>query len=76
VKKRLSDRGIGTAIYYPLPLHRQPCFAYLGVADQTLPETDRACAEVLALPIYPELREEQIRYVATELISAMSGNNS
>jgi dTDP-4-amino-4,6-dideoxygalactose transaminase len=76
VKQRLADRGIGTAIYYPLPLHRQPCFAYLGVADQPLPETDRACAEVLALPIYPELKEEKIRYVAAELLSAMSGRYS
>ena len=67
VKQRLADHGIGTGIYYPLPLHRQPCFAYLGVADQPLPESDRACREVLALPIYPELSEEQIRYVAKEL---------
>jgi dTDP-4-amino-4,6-dideoxygalactose transaminase len=70
VKQRLADHGIGTAVYYPLPLHRQPCFAYLGAADQPLPETDRACAEVLALPIYPELQEEQIRYVAAELLNA------
>ncbi|HEX4125341.1 MAG TPA: DegT/DnrJ/EryC1/StrS family aminotransferase [Tepidisphaeraceae bacterium] len=72
VKQRLADRGIGTAVYYPLPLHRQPCFAYLGAADHHLPETDRACAEVLALPIYPELTEDQIRYVAGELLGALS----
>ena len=70
VKQRLADRGIGSAVYYPLPLHLQECFAYLGVKEGDLPESERACKEVLALPVYPELREEQIRYVAEQLLEA------
>ncbi len=71
VKQRLADRKIGSAIYYPLPLHLQECFAYLGVKAGDLPETERACNEVLALPIYPELTEAQVRHVAKELIAAL-----
>jgi len=67
VKKKLADRGIGSAIYYPLSLHQQPCFAYLGGKAGDFPESELACTEVLALPIYPELPEEQVRYVATSL---------
>jgi dTDP-4-amino-4,6-dideoxygalactose transaminase len=68
VKRQLAERGIGSAVYYPIPLHLQECFAYLGGKEGDLPETERACHEVLALPIYPELREEQIRYVAQQLL--------
>jgi dTDP-4-amino-4,6-dideoxygalactose transaminase len=71
VKQRLADRGIGSAVYYPLPLHLQTCFEYLGVGEGALPETERACREVLALPVYPELPEEQVRYVAQELRAAV-----
>jgi dTDP-4-amino-4,6-dideoxygalactose transaminase len=67
IKKKLADRGIGSAVYYPLPLHLQECFKYLGVAQGDLPESERACREVLALPVYPELPEAQVRYVAEEL---------
>ena len=67
VKQALQDRGIGSAVYYPLGLHQQQCFAYLGYRQGDFPETDRACREVLALPIYPELTEEQVRHVARTL---------
>ncbi len=53
LKQHLAAREIDTAIYYPLALHRQPCFAYLQ--SPPMPESERACAESLALPIYPEL---------------------
>ena len=71
VKQRLADRGVGSAVYYPVPLHLQPCFAYLGGKPGDLPETERACREVLALPVYPELPEEHVRHVAKELLAAV-----
>ncbi|HEV2294016.1 MAG TPA: DegT/DnrJ/EryC1/StrS family aminotransferase [Tepidisphaeraceae bacterium] len=71
VKQQLADRGIGTAIYYPIPLHLQDCFSYLGHNTGDFPESERACREVLALPVYPELPKEQVEYVAKELLEAV-----
>jgi dTDP-4-amino-4,6-dideoxygalactose transaminase len=59
----LRDREIGTAIYYPLALHLQPCFAHLGYRPGSLPVTEQAMADVLALPIYPELTAAQRDWV-------------
>jgi dTDP-4-amino-4,6-dideoxygalactose transaminase len=56
----LKARGIGSSVYYPLPLHLQPCFQYLDYATGSCPEAERAAAEVLSLPIYPELTRAQL----------------
>jgi dTDP-4-amino-4,6-dideoxygalactose transaminase len=67
LRAHLTAKGIGSEIYYPVPLHAQRCFAYLEHAADDFPESQRAAQEVLALPIYPELRVDQREYVVREI---------
>ncbi|MCF6156757.1 MAG: DegT/DnrJ/EryC1/StrS family aminotransferase [Candidatus Brocadia sp.] len=61
--KYLESKGIDTAIYYPIPLHLQKCFEYLGYKSGALPESERASHETLALPIFPEITQKEQDYV-------------
>jgi dTDP-4-amino-4,6-dideoxygalactose transaminase len=68
LNKYLSEKQIGSAIFYPKPLHLQKCFSELGYSQGDLPVTERVCEAVLSLPIYPELSNEQIEYVARNIL--------
>ncbi len=67
LREHLTKQKVGTAIYYPLGLHEQKCFSYLGYKAGDLPEADQAARETLALPIYPEISQEAQRYVVNAI---------
>jgi dTDP-4-amino-4,6-dideoxygalactose transaminase len=63
----LTERKIGSEVYYPIPLHMQPCFTYLGYSPGDLPESERAAKDVLALPMFPELTESEQAWVVESI---------
>lgn len=73
VLAHLKQKGIGAGIHYPVPLHRQPAYLKRGYERVSLPITEAVAAEVLSLPMYPELSTEQINYVAEAVKEAIHG---
>jgi dTDP-4-amino-4,6-dideoxygalactose transaminase len=72
VQSALTEQNIGTTVYYPTPMHLQPVFAQLGYREGDLPEAEKAVKEVLSLPIYAELTQQQIHRVVTTVAAAIS----
>jgi dTDP-4-amino-4,6-dideoxygalactose transaminase len=71
VQRQLSERKIGSTVYYPVPLHLQPLYASLGHNRGDFPHAERAAQEVLSLPMYPELRNDQIARVAETVLESL-----
>ena len=72
-KEKLQEMGVGSMIYYPVSLHQQKAFADLGYDDQDFSHTRRAQEEVLSLPMFPELRDEQVDEICEKVKSCLKG---
>jgi dTDP-4-amino-4,6-dideoxygalactose transaminase len=69
LRAHLERHGIGTGLHYPVPLHLQKCYAELGYRIGSLPHAEAAALECLSLPIYPEMSDQQVDYVADHVLS-------
>ncbi|MFN9546831.1 MAG: DegT/DnrJ/EryC1/StrS family aminotransferase [Cyanobacteriota bacterium] len=76
LKHELQEAGVSTIIYYPIPIHRQPAYAQLGYRSGSLPHTERLCAEVLSLPIFPELAPAQREAVIRALRQVLAARSA
>ena len=73
LQAHLKAAGVETGVHYPVPLHRQPCFASLGYREGSFPEAEDAARTSLALPVYPELQPDQLEYVAEQIRAFYAG---
>ncbi|WP_413831926.1 DegT/DnrJ/EryC1/StrS family aminotransferase [Desulfobacula sp.] len=69
IQKKLSDKGIPSAVYYPTPLHLQPAFSYLGHKPGSLPVSENLSKDILSLPMHPYLKDEQIRHITDVIVN-------
>ena len=76
VQAFLREKGVGTEVYYPVPMHLQECFVHFGYKKGDFPASEAAANETLALPVYPEVSEEQVEYVVTSLSQFLSSPRS
>ncbi len=67
LREHLGNNGISTGVHYPVPLHLQPAYGYLGIGEGVYPVTERVSKEILSLPMYPELKDEEVKEVAGEI---------
>lgn len=74
LQAHLQSCGIGSGVHYPIPLHLQPAYAYLNLAKGSFPNAELQCDQALSLPLYPEMTEEQVTYVANEVSLALAND--
>lgn len=76
IQQVLKEAGIATGIHYPIPLHQQPAYRHLGLAAGSYPVAERYAGELLSLPIYPELTDDQIEFISATLLKACQSNTA